>query len=340
MKVFLLGKHSNRTPFSYDEYKNLFQRQFTYVNKPEHADFIVFGFYIDIRGNIEVIKKAVKTNSKIKLVVLSEEPLWDTLWSGDFTKKQQRIKIDGFDIEFYFLNHQTTSIFNFDKIPYFLTTSNDYIVRYHCLFQQNAMLENSEIKAIWNKANVNKAFYAEHRLGDKYNVHFHESDTRGLCSFRTELTLKFENEDAIIVGQGWGQTEKRQKLADWHLDKLTALRYQSRIVSALENTHQTAYVTEKIFDAFAVLAVPVYFASDKHEINKIVDQESYINVYNSSIGDAASIINDFQISDRFISSYKEQQTRLATLFSDYGSLYEERNRVTEQVYNEFLKIQP
>jgi hypothetical protein len=338
MKVFLLGKHSNRTPFSYDEYKKLFQRQFTYVNKPENADFIVFGFYIDIRGSIEVIKKALKINSKIKLVILSEEPLWDTLWSGDFTKKQQRIKIDGFDIEFYFLNHQTTSIFNFDKIPYFLTTSNDYIVRYHCLFQQNAMLENSEIKAKWNKSNVNKAFYAEHRLGDKYNVHFHESDTRGLSSFRTELTLKFENEDVIIVGQGWGETEKRQKLADWHLDKLATLNRNCKIVSALENTHHIDYVTEKIFDAFASLAIPIYYASPEHAIHNIVDQESYINVYNSSIGDAASIINDFQISDRFISSYKEQQTRLATLFANYGALYEERNRVVKLVYNEFLKI--
>jgi hypothetical protein len=196
------------------------------------------------------------------------------------------------------------------------------------------MLENSAIKAIWNTSNFNKAFYAEHRLGDKYNVHFHESYTRGLCSFRSELTLKFENEDAIIVGQGWGETEKRQKMADWHFDKLIALRYQSRIVSVLE------YVTEKIFDAFAVLAVPVYFANDKHDVNKLADQGSYIYLYNSLIGDSASIINGFQMSDRFISSCKGQQTLLATIFANYGALYEERNRVVGQIYNEFLKIQP
>ena len=339
MKIFLLGKHSNRTPFSYDEYRSLFQRNFIYVNKPEQADFLVLGFYIDIRENIDVIKKSLAINPKIKLVILSEEPLWDTLWSGDFTKKQQRIKIDGFDIEFYFLNHQTTSIFNFDKIPYFLTTSNDYIVRYHCFFQQNSKLTNSEIKAIWNAADIKKAFYAEHRLGDKYNVHIQESDTRGLCSYRTELTLRFQNKNALIVGQGWGKTEKRQKLADWHLDKLAVIRYQSHIVSALENTHQTSYVTEKIFDAFAALAVPVYFASDTHAINNIINSESYINVYGNTIDDAAKNINKFQYTDEFISNYNKQQCDLANLFSDYRIVNKERNRLVKQVHNEFLKIQ-
>jgi hypothetical protein len=310
-----------------------------YVGKPEHADFLVFGFYIDIRENIDIIKKSLANNPRIKLVILSEEPLWDSLWSGDFTKKQQRIKIDDFDIEYYSLNHQTTSIFNFDKVPYFLTTSNDYIVRYHCLFQQNARLKHSEIEALWKSSNIKKAFYAEHRLGDKYSVHFQKSDTRGLCSFRTELTLKFENENALIVGQGWGETIKRQKLPDWLLDKLATLRYQSRIVSALENTHQTAYVTEKIFDAFAALAIPVYFASDKHDINKIVNRNSYINVYDKSIDDAASMIYDFQVSDRFISNYKMQQSRLAALFANYETIYEEKMRLVKQVRNEFLEIQ-
>jgi hypothetical protein len=75
-------------------------------------------------------------------------------------------------------------------------------------------------------------------------------------------------------------------------------------------------------------------------INKIVKQAFYIDLYNSYIGYAPSVINDFQILDRFISSYKEQQTRLATLFANYGAFYEERNRVVKLVYNEFLKIKP
>jgi hypothetical protein len=339
MKIHLLGKHSNRTPFSYKEYKSLFQRDFIYVNKPKYADFLVFGFYIDIKENIDVIKESLIHNPKLKLVILSEEPLWDSLWSGDFTKKKQCINIDDLEIEYYFLNHQTTSIFDFDKIPYFLTTSDDYSVRYHTLFLQNSKLSTKEIRAIWEQAEIKKAFYAEHRLGDKYSVKFPEIDLQGLCSYRTELTAAFEGKDALIVGQGWGETIKRQKLADWHLDKLVALRNQSYIVSALENTHQVSYVTEKIFDAFAVLAVPVYFASDQHALNKVINHDAYINVYDKTIMEASSLINSFQVSDKFITIYKEQLSCLATLFSDYEAINEERCRLVKQVSNEFLSLQ-
>jgi hypothetical protein len=338
MKIHLLGKHSNRTPFSYKEYKSLFQRDFIYVNKPKYADFLVFGFYIDIKENIDVIKESLIHNPKLKLVILSEEPLWDSLWSGDFTKKKQCINIDDLEIEYYFLNHQTTSIFDFDKIPYFLTTSDDYSVRYHTLFLQNSKLSTKEIRAIWEQAEIKKAFYAEHRLGDKYSVKFPEIDLQGLCSYRTELTAAFEGKDALIVGQGWGETIKRQKLADWHLDKLVALRNQSYIVSALENTHQVSYVTEKIFDAFAVLAVPVYFASDQHALNKVINHDAYINVYDKTIVEASSLINSFQVSDKFITIYKEHQSRLAVLFSDYEAINEERCRLVKQVYNEFVEL--
>jgi hypothetical protein len=338
MKIHLLGKHSNRTPFSYKEYKSLFQRDFIYVNKPEYADFLVFGFYIDIKENIDVIKESLIHNPQLKLVILSEEPLWDSLWSGDFTKKKQCINIDDLEIEYYFLNHQTTSIFDFDKIPYFLTTSDDYLVRYHTLFLQNSKLSTKEIRAIWEQAEIKKAFYAEHRLGDKYSVKFPEIDLQGLCSYRTELTSAFEGKDALIVGQGWGETIKRQKLADWHLDKLVALRNKSYIVSALENTHQINYITEKIFDAFAVLAIPVYFASDRHNINKIIKRETYINCYGKTIGEAVNLMDNIQITDEYVVNYKEQQLRLATIFSDYNAINKERQSVVGKVFNEFKNI--
>lgn len=338
MKIYLLGKHSHRTPFSYDEYKSIFQDSFTYVNKPEDADFIVFGFYIDIKENISIIKHALAINPNIKVVVLSEEPLWDTLWSGDFTKKRQKVNIEGFDLEYYFLNHQTTSIFNFEKIPYFLTTSDDYIVRYHSLFKNNSMLTSSDIKDIWAHARVDKAFYAEHRLGDKYNVIHKTLDTRGLCSFRTELTSKFVDEGALIVGQGWSETEKRQKLADWHLDKLAALHHQTFMISALENTHQPSYITEKIFDAFSALAVPIYFSSNTHSVNKIVNKKTFINVFDKTVDAAASSIKSFEFNDEFVSGYKQQQVDFYNLFSDYKIIYKERNRVSHEIYKELSAL--
>ncbi|WNC71301.1 glycosyltransferase family 10 [Thalassotalea psychrophila] len=338
MKICLVGKHSNRTPFAYSEYKLLFKESFTYVTRPENADILIFGFFIDIKENIEIIKYSLKMNPQIQIVILSEEPLWDTLWSPDFTRKKQNVTIEGINIEFYFLNHETTDIFDFVMFPYFLTTSNDYIVRYHCLFQQNSNLTNTEIRSSLTTASIDKAFYAEHRLGDKYNVDFPLNDTRGLCSFRTELTLKFQNEDALIVGRGWEQTQKRQKLPDWHLDKLATISYKSRIVSALENTHHPKYVTEKLFDAFAALTVPIYYASNDHRVKKLVDDGSYINVFNFSIDEAELSVHQFEVSDEFISLYKGQQSKLAKLFSDYNALNRERRTVVQKVLNELTII--
>ena len=64
----------------------------------------------------------------------------------------------------------------------------------------------------------------------------------------------------IREGKGWHSDQPRQSLPDWHLDKLVQLDRQSLFVSALENTLVDHYLTEKIFDAYAVLSVPLYAA--------------------------------------------------------------------------------
>ena len=89
MKICLLGKHSSRTPFSYSAYREYFSERGVIIESdPLNADYIIFGFKIDIAANTEILKEARKKNKKLKIVVLSEEPLWDTLWSSGFSEKK------------------------------------------------------------------------------------------------------------------------------------------------------------------------------------------------------------------------------------------------------------
>ncbi len=331
MKVYLCGRHANRTPLSYEVYRPLFSRHLTYVDKPEDADFIVLGWLRYIQEHAEEIHRALNVSPHIKIVILSEEPLWDSVWGEHYGKKIQNVLIGNEKIKCHFLNHQTTNIYDFERIPYFITTNDHYMVRYHSLFSQNVKLSRTQMFQSLDSAPIKVAFYAEHKLNEKYAVKIPEHDVQGLSVYRTKLAYDCSAEEVVKVGLGWNKQERRQDLPDWHLDKLSSLNRQSKIVSAIENTHQINYVTEKIFDAFAVLSVPLYYASGKHRINDIVGANSYINLYNKTVPEATGIIGGHHMNKNYINAYQAAQMELKELFSDYDVLHEERERVVSSV---------
>jgi hypothetical protein len=339
MKIILLGKHSNRTPLSYPEYQRLsdFDLSFysTHSKIPTQVDFIVVGFSIDIKSNAETILNIQKINPNSKVVVLSEEPLWDTLWSGDYSSKTSEIQHNSEIIKYYTLNHVTTNIFTFNKFPYFITTNNDFFVRYNSLFKQNSLLSNKEISTIWANANIRQAFYAENRQGDKYQVSNKKFDIYGLSTFRTQLAELSKDNNNLVIGSGWVKNKIRQELPDWHLDKLASLNRNTFIVSALENTHHPSYITEKIFDSYSVLGVPLYYASENHTINQLLPQKSYINLFNQSPKKAINTIDDFTPNTQFIEQYRETQLFLSKLFSNPVEYQNERKHVLSKITKEF-----
>ena len=122
MNIYLLGKHSNRTPFSYSAYNDIFiSKGVRFVSDILESDFIIVGFKVDLYENFNDINRAINVNSNLKVVVLSEEPLWDSLWSSGFDSKVGEIKKDGIILTYYNANHFTSDIFDFKKIPYFLS---------------------------------------------------------------------------------------------------------------------------------------------------------------------------------------------------------------------------
>ena len=338
MKIILLGKHSNRTPLSYPEYQRLSGFDISFHTEkskiPTQVDFIVTGFSIDIKSNAETILNIQKNNPSSKVVVLSEEPLWDTLWSGDYSSKTSEIQHENQIIKYYVLNHVTTNIFSFNKFPYFITTNNDFFVRYNSLFKQNSLLSNKEISTIWTNAKIRQAFYAENRQGDKYQVSNRKFDIYGLSTFRSQLAALSKEKNKLVMGSGWGENKIRQKLPDWHLDKLASLNRNSFMVSALENTHQPFYITEKIFDSYAVLGIPLYYASKNHAINQFLPHESYINLYNQSPKEASNKIKNFTTNTHFIEQYRETQLFLSKLFSNPVEYQDERKKVLSKITKE------
>lgn len=336
--VCLLGQRANRIPLSYPPYRSLCNGRLTFTEDPAKADVLLFSFIEDLRNSFSIISDALNKKPRLKIVVLSEEPLWDTLWSGDFTQKQCSDQKNNPAIDYTFLNHFTTKIYEFRRFPYFITTCDHYYLRYANFFKRNARIDLNTLRNIWSKAPYRQAFFAEKRIGKNYEIQLKNChDVLGLCSYRSELA-ELAEPNSLRVGQGWGSFVRRQALPDWHLDKLATLDRQSFIVSALENTHQRDYITEKIFDAFAVLGVPIYFAGPQHAIHRLLPEGGYINLYGLTPADAARRIKEFMPDDSYVKAYRDSQSRLASLFSNPQEYWFERARILDLIIEELAYI--
>lgn len=334
LKTCLQGRHSHRTPMAYKPYRPIFERCIEYVDAPAAADILVTGFNIDFREGASNLRTELTRNSKLKLFVVSEEPLWDTMWSGDFHKKTGVVEDAAGRFEFRMLNHTNSSIFNFEKFPYFITTEDSYFIRYGNLFRRNKELSADDLLRHWEKTDIRAAFYLERRPEERFDIRHCDDDIYGLCAYRTRVAEAASAGRVLRVGKGWSAAPRRQSLPDWHLDKLAALDRRALIVSGLENTHQANYITEKIFDAFAVLAVPLYFASPRHRVHEILPDGGFLNLFGMSEEEAAKKIDAFNPDRAFAKAYLDAQARLAALFSDLDAHIRERKRVVSEVMRE------
>jgi hypothetical protein len=336
-RINLFGPRSKRTPLSYNPYRAISGSYFNYVEDPCDSDFLIFGISSDIFENINLINELLYKNPKLKLVVLSEEPLWDTLWSGDFFSRHSLINNQ--NLSFFNLNHFNSDIFKFNSFPYFVTTCDHFFIRYSNLFKRNSLLSTDKIQSIWRSSSFTQAYFAERRSGPDFDIKFPtKPDVFGLCSFRTDLALNAVGINVLRVGHGWENSNRRQSLPDWHLDKIARLDQESYIVSAIENTHQHDYITEKIFDSYAVLGVPLYVAGPEHMIHRIVPQDSFINLYGMTPYEAADKVQNFKPDSKFMAAYSEAQESLANLFSDSQCYWSERNNFISKIYSELSTI--
>jgi len=337
MRIYLMGRHANRTPFSYAVYRKILERFFTYVEDPAQADVIILGYVVDIDKNISTLEEVKKKNPSCRIVVVSEEPLWDTTNSGDFWERHNTHIVGRYDFKYSVINHHTSHIYDFDRLPYFITTDDKFYLRYSQAFSKNARMTPKDLLQTWKAASIRYAFFAEKReLSKKYSVSWPDINTWGLSVYRTDVAKGMPNKETMRVGAGWSSAVTRQQLPDWHLDKLTTLRGRSMIVSALENTNQRNYISEKIFDAYAVGGIPLYWAAPGHRVDEIVPPESYLNLFDldpeAAVKKVISVVPDLAKAEAHLAA----QASLAQRFQYYDDLLYERfsfaDRLSEEVF--------
>ncbi|WOI53607.1 exostosin family protein [Parvularcula sp. LCG005] len=335
--VALDGKHSHRTPLSYPDL-SLYNRDLFTHTTTESSQLIVTGFAKDFKENWRRYADIARNGSNPYLVVVSEEPLWDTIWSPDFRHQSGQIIGEDFSEAYAIINHTNSDVFNFREIPYFTSTDDRYILHYRQMFERNRHYTPEDLLLHWKNAEIRGAFFAERRDDPKYDFSAPELDIYGLSAFRTQIASSFIGQQSmLVVGKDWERdTLPRQKLPDWHLDKLVTLDRKTFIASGLENTHQRNYITEKIFDAYATLSIPLYWASPEHRIHEIASEGSFLNLYDRTAEDSAQLIRTFEPDLSFAKLYLDTQERLFRKFSSISLLTEERRGFAERLHATLL----
>lgn len=332
-KLFLFGPHSHRTPLSYSHCQYPLMEYFDIAGSLDDADVIVTGNRVDYIRNADIISNWYKRKTKPEIYVISEEPYWDTMWDKEFDSKHSTRNLAGTNIMFKRVNHITSDLYKWQHVPYYITTNNLFFSRYAALFRRNAKFSADDWLQHWSSCRYPTAFIAEKRNDDSFNVSFPDLDIQSYCVLRSLLAEESMRFGGFVEGRGWFKDSViRQSLDDWHLDKLSKLDMSARIVSAIENTHHIDYVTEKLFDAYAVGGIPIYSANPKtHSVWRLVSRNSLINLYGLGFEQSKNQIFEFIPDKAFANEYAKTQVKLAELFSKPWLLWHERKRIAGDV---------
>lgn len=345
ISIYHFGQFKERVPFYYTSYRPYFSQFFKYIDNPERADFLVCGFFGDIKAYSEFIADVKCKNENVQLVVLSEEPLWDTLWYYRWERPIHDVIVEvGGTTQkwsFHFVNHANSDIFDFYKLPYFITTENLYTQRYYQLLKLSSSLSSKDLLKRWQQSKSRYSFIAEKRLRDAYHKEDHNSQLLGLSVYRTRLAMEVQeqhSEATYCMGKGWKSENTRQSLADWHLNKIITLSDDNFVVSAIENTVLDNYISEKPFDALSLGGLPIYWANESHRIHEFLSSDSMINIAGLDYKRAARLIVEFEPT--LLNAEALIQARLSLLkrLSIKNALAEERCLVAAKTYLHFSNL--
>ena len=327
------GGWRNRQPFAYAPLLQALGDRIELVDSPNDAQIVLVSHFKDFELFGEQIHSMLAQWPRLRLVLLSEEPLWDSCYMPDPFTRLQRIRTPAGPVTCVVLNHQTTRIFRAAHIPYFLLTDRRYIARYRACFDRNAGCSVEYWQRHFDRVPISAAFLALRRTSPRYAPVFVGDTLRGLSVWRTTFAENCRGHHVIREGQGWSEGPKRQDLPDWHADKIGRFDLQVRYMSAFENTHQIDYVSEKIWDAFAVGAIPLYVAGAGHTVHRFLGSGGWIN-FHSYLDRAPRFDADRAVDEAMASAYAMTQDKLARLFTDDKKIESEYDRVCETLLAE------
>ncbi len=332
IRLFPLGAYAHRLPLAYAPLRALCHPAICVTDAAAQADLLAVAHSRDLPAAAAALRPGQK------LVLLSEEPLWDTVWSVDPLRRHQNLDTPAGPVPFTVLNHATSTIYDFARIPYFLLTDSAFFARYARWFARNAELGVADWRARFAGARWDVAFMAELRQEALFDVDWPGRDLFGLGALRTRIALACNRGAVLRTGAGWNRLPRRQDLPDWHLEKFLDLDGQCRLLSGIENTHQDNYVSEKIFDAFAAGAVPLYVAGPRHRVRDLVPSESFLNLYGLSPEEAADRIAAFAVTPDRLEAHVAAQARLAALFATPAALLGEHARLRGALIHELGQV--
>lgn len=338
LRIYLAGRHAARglMPFAWPALVPLWADHAERVDSPAGADLILWAHPQDPAADDTALSgRAVQA-------LFSEEPFWDTIFGPDALARRIRVPGPrGASVDLHQVNHHRSAVFAFDRIPYFLLTRPLYAERYAALFARNARLTPADWGAAFAARPAAPVFMAERRPEAFHDIHRPEGDLIGLCAWRTRLAEALPR--ARRIGASWGTGASRFTLTDWHQDKLDLLDGKARVLSAVENTHQPDYISEKLFDAFACGARPLYLASPGHRLHDLgLPEDSWVNLWGLTSAAAADVVAGLDAPARwdaaFLAAYAEAQARLAALWTDPAVIAAERARLGRALVAELRRL--
>lgn len=331
IRIFRTGRHAHRSALSYPALAPLFEGTVEPVDRPEAADLYLFAHPADIGEAPRALVEDWRARRR-PVVLLSEEPFWDTIWGRRPLARRLVRDTDHGPLPAIQLNHATCDIFRFCRIPYYLLTNHRFASAYAWRFARNAERRPGDWAARFAARPVDLTFMFERRPEPFHGMRWPEAGLIGLCDWRTKLAESPHPGRVERLGASWQGGPSRFDLRNWHLDKLALLDERTRLMGAFENTHHPDYLTEKIFDAFACGALPLYFAAPDHRIHGFgLPGASWVNLHDLPPAEAAARIAELRIDAGRLEAYAEAQGRLARLFGDTGLWVAERARLRTAV---------
>lgn len=337
IRVLPCGGFQNRNPLAYAPFRNRLAADLTLVDRPENADLLLISHHMDLDLFGTELYETMARNRHLRLVLLSEEPFWDTGWAPDPFSRDQQYQSPHGPLAYRVLNHQTTRIYRAERIPYFLLTDPRYLAHYRPLLDRNAGLSVAQWLAHFRNAELDAAFMGEKRLAERDRIGFAEQDVWGLSWYRTRFTQLCDRGRVLRLGKGWVAGPPRQALPDWHSDKLDQLDLRCRYLGAFENTHQSDYVSEKIFDAFALGAVPLYFAAPSHAVQRLAGSGGWLNFY-ATPPRAPAFDPRRAVTLAEAEAYAAAQDRLARSFGDPAAVRADIDRICTALLTELKQV--
>ncbi len=326
IRLALCGPHAIRSPFRYPALQPLWRDRIHLVAGTDGADLALCAHPRDAAD-------LPPSDSGLPLALFSEEPFWDSLFSPDPLAGTVEIASRAL----HQVNHHGSPVFTFDRIPYFLLTDHGFAAAYAHAFARNARKTAQDWLEEWSYRRRRAVFMAERRPEAFHDLAFPEGDMFGLCAWRTHLALAVR--DATRMGASWEGGPSRLDLPDWHMDKLVRLDGTALMISAIENTHQPAYLSEKLFDAFACGAVPIALASPGHRLHRLgLPEGAWINLHGAEVEEAATRIDAWQATPGMAADYTRAQAQLAELFGDTRTWVAERQRLARAVLAEVERL--